>query len=47
MGWQFSDGESGLEPSMTTLVIGCFLLSIVMTGGTLLATRFLLWFAAL
>jgi hypothetical protein len=40
MGWQIDD-ESGLKPSMTTLVLGCFLLSIVMTGGTLLATRFL------
>ena len=43
MGWQFDVDSTGwLERSMTTLVLRCFLLSIVMTGGTLLATRFLL-----
>jgi hypothetical protein len=43
MDWQFdAESTAWLNPSMTTLVIGCFLLSIIITGGTLLATRFLL-----
>ena len=43
MGWQFDVESTGwLNRSMTTMVLGCFLLSIILTGGTLLATRFLL-----
>ena len=43
MGWQFdAESEGWLKLSMTTLVLGCFLLSIMLTGGTLLATRILL-----
>ena len=43
MSWQFDVDSTGwLKRSMTTLVLSCFLLSIIMTGGTLLAARFLL-----
>jgi len=42
MGWQFDAESRLLKRSMATLVLGCFLLSIIMTGGTLLATRLLL-----
>ena len=40
MGWQFdAEFADRLKLSMTTLVIGCFFLSIMLTGGTVLATR--------
>ncbi len=46
MGWQFDiESTDRLKRSMTTMVLGCVLLGIIMTGGTLLVTRFLLsWF---
>ena len=43
MSWQFDVESIGrLKGSMTTMVLGCFLLSIIVTGGTLLATRLLI-----
>jgi hypothetical protein len=46
MGWQFGFESTGWpKHSMATMVLGCFLLGIIVTGGTVLATRFLLnWF---
>ena len=46
MGWLFEVESTGWpKRSMTTMVVGCFLLGIIVTGGTLLATRFLLsWY---
>ena len=43
MAWQFYvESTVWRNPSIAMRVLGCFLLSIMMTGGTLLVTKFLL-----
>ena len=41
-----AESTGRLKHSMTTWVLACFLLSIIVTGGTSLATKFLVnwWF---
>ena len=47
MVWQLDAESRGrLKRSMTTQILGCFYLSILVTGSILVATRFILnWIA--